>query len=37
MKQVVFKIVFPFLSNDVLMECKPKAYSALNFEFFSVA
>jgi hypothetical protein len=25
MKQVVFKIVFPFLSNDVLIEGKPKA------------
>ena len=25
MKQVVFKIVFPFLSNYVLMKGKPKA------------
>ena len=25
MKQVVFKIVFPYLSNDVLMKGKPKA------------
>ena len=31
MKQVVFKIVFPFLSNDMLMEGKPKAYVSPQF------
>ena len=31
MKQVVFKIVFPFLSNDVLMKGKPKARASPQF------